>query len=107
MERTLLRTNFTFSSPYGEWTDCQVEQLHYAQGGIALRLTHEEHGPIAVATVHLPDLQANEVAIKDYSENEGMYASLLGVNVIKPAHRYLSSGFIERIPVCYLADGET
>jgi len=49
-----------------------------------------------IATINLPDedLEADEVIIKDYSENEGIYDCMLEAGHIAPASRYVKSGFI-------------
>jgi hypothetical protein len=43
----------------------------------------------------LPD----EVAIKDWGENEGMLEALVTARVVQPPHRWIGSGYVE-IPVC-------
>lgn len=59
--------------------------------------------PACTATVNLPDedLEADEVIIKSYSENQGLYEEMLKANHIGPAIRWVNSGFIEA-PVCKL-----
>lgn len=56
-------------------------------------------------TVNLPDeaLDDDEVAIKDYSENEGVLAALIGVKVVAPPHRFVPSinGHVQ-FPICRL-----
>lgn len=91
---------------FRQW-ECDLVKLHYhnENGNIALKLVEavEPYEPIATCTVWLEGLAKDEIAIKDYSENEGMYDVLLKNEVITPAHRYASSGWIVNgIPVCYL-----
>ena len=66
---------------------------------------HEEPdmADIAVATVNLSNikLQADEVAIKDYSENEGMLKVLILANIVAMPHKFMKGGFAE-FPVCKL-----
>lgn len=84
--------------------DCIVEKRQYENGRPALQLIDAEDGsPIATATVNLPDvpLGKNEVAIKDWSENEGMLAALTEAGVVKPTGQTIRSGFVE-VPVCEL-----
>lgn len=93
---------------FKQWL-CTIDKLQYHNGRIALKLmgTGKEYGePIAVATVNLidDDTQPDEVVIKDYSENEGMYQTLLDADIITPAHRFTQSGWIESIPICYLTE---
>jgi hypothetical protein len=55
--------------------DCDIQVHSYnSTGAPALQLTNPEVGPVATATVNMPDveLEADEVLIKDYSENRGM-----------------------------------
>jgi len=51
---------------------------------------------VAVATINFPDehLENNEVAIKDYSENEGMLEFLMAHKIVAPPHRFVRSGYI-------------
>ncbi len=95
---------------FEQW-NCLIEKAKYHTGNTALRLIDADDltgydNLVAVASVNLPGIIGEEVAIKDWSENTGMYMTLLDANVITPAHRYLSSGFIESIPVCYLVDDD-
>lgn len=55
------------------------------------------------ATVWVAGLKAGELAIKDYSENEGMLEALIYHGYIKPPHRYIRSGYVD-IPICKLTD---
>jgi hypothetical protein len=55
--------------------DCDIQVHSYnSTGAPALQLMNPEVGPVATATVNMPDvaLAADEVLIKDYSENQGM-----------------------------------
>jgi len=58
---------------------------------------------IAVATVNITGvkLQHDEVAIKDYSENEGMLKALIMANIVHMPHKFVKGGFAE-FPVCKL-----
>jgi len=59
--------------------------------------------PIATATVnisHVP-LTADEIIIKNYSENEGMLNVLVEAGIISKPDRYVKSGFVE-CPICKL-----
>jgi len=92
---------------FKQW-ECTVTKAMYQSGNIALRLIGKDlpvyDNLVATGTVNLPGLADNEIAIKDWSENEGMYIALLGADIITTAHRYEKSGWIEAIPVCYLKD---
>jgi hypothetical protein len=52
-------------------------------------------------TVNLNGLDENEVAIKNYSENEGILDVLVAEGIVKSPHRYVNSGFV-KIPICEL-----
>lgn len=86
--------------------NCSIKTAQYQGGNLALKLIGVDLPPydnqVAVATTNLPGLHKDEIAIKDWSENEGMYNTLLGAGVITPAHRYEKSGWVEAIPICYL-----
>jgi hypothetical protein len=49
-------------------------------------------------------LAADELAIKDYSENTGVYDALVDAGIVHPAHRFIRQGFVERVPVVRLVD---
>ena|ERR1700748_245893 len=90
---------------FKQWNS-KLETGMYQGGNVALKLIGLDlpiyDNLVAVASVNLPGLLKDEIAIKDWSENEGMYEALLNAEVITPAHRYEKSGYIESIPVCYL-----
>jgi hypothetical protein len=79
---------------------CKVEMSTYVadstKQSILLRDV-EDNTPIAKATVYIENLQEGEVAIKDYSENEGILQILIENNVIEYPHR-TQNGF----PICYI-----
>jgi hypothetical protein len=84
--------------------DFRNEELYivkeeYNSGGIALTLYDGEGDPYLVATSYVPGLEKNEVAIKNYSENEGILETLIKENVISKPKRYVSQGFVE-FPIC-------
>lgn len=83
---------------------CDVQVERYATGNQAVRLLDVEDGmPVAVATLNTDGLESDEVAIKNYSENESMYETLLGNGVIHPMHREINIGYVT-VPVCKLVD---
>lgn len=75
----------------------------YGNGQNAILLDYASNGQsYAVASVSLDHpLLSDEVAIKNYSENEGILESLLKAGIVAPPHRYISSGFVQ-IPICKL-----
>lgn len=88
---------------FKQW-NCTILKRKYGNGRPAVQLMDAEDGsPVATATINLPDvkLQENEVIIKDYSENEGMYNALTSAGIISEQKRAVASGFIIA-PVCDL-----
>jgi hypothetical protein len=83
-------------------TDCTVMKHKYGNGRVALSLIDAE-GPVATATVNLPDaeLGMNEILVKDWSENRGMMAALIEAGIVKPTGKTIRSGFVD-VPVCEL-----
>lgn len=97
-------TNAFPTVQFKNWT-CNVGVARYSNGRLALQLTSAVEDleddlylgtPIATATINLPnDEQAdNEVFIKDYSENEGMYDALFDAGYVSEITREVSSGFV-------------
>lgn len=86
---------------FRDWT-CTVMKHRYSNGRVALSLVDEE-GPVATATVNLPDvpLGKNEVLVKDWAENRGMALALEKAGLVKPTGQTVRSGFVE-VPVCEL-----
>ena len=83
---------------------CDVQVERYGTSNPAVRLLDVEDGmPVAVATLNVNGLELDEVAIKNYSENESMYETLLGNGVIHPMHREISTGYVT-VPVCRLTE---
>lgn len=85
--------------------DCELHIEEYQKGGAkALLLLDKEDGDyVAVATINIPELNLpkNEVVIKDYSENEGMYDLLHKEGIISEPINYIETGFVT-CPVCTL-----
>ena len=94
----------TYVSPY-ETYDVVVVFSRYIPGRrTAIQLVDSNTGePVAMATVNLPDepMAANEIAVKNYAENEGMYDWMIAQGFIEPVHRVVRSGYVD-IPICRL-----
>lgn len=73
----------------------------YATGNKAIQLFDEE-GPYMTASVNIDGLRKKEIAIKDYSENEGIYDALVDAEIICEAHRFARTGYVV-VPVVTLA----
>jgi hypothetical protein len=67
----------------------------------AIHLIDEDGCPYMMASVHVPGLKQDEVAIKDYAENEGILDALIQAGIVSKPHRQVSSGYVT-IPVCKL-----
>ena len=78
--------------------DCLANLSLYKNGHKAILLVDPVDGsPIAHATVNLPneDVEIDEVFVKDYSENSGMYDALCDAGIIEPeAVGAAQSGFV-------------
>jgi hypothetical protein len=81
---------------------CRVEKRSYGGSDrIALVLyeavpSPDDNSPVAVATVHVPELAlaADEVVIKDYSENEGMLDTLVAAGLVSASLHEVQSGYV-------------
>lgn len=83
---------------------CELVIGNYSNGRNGLELFDVAEGdPVATATINVPDhdMAEDEVAIKNYSENEGMLQTLMDAGVISAPVRTLSQGFVQ-IPICKL-----
>jgi hypothetical protein len=51
--------------------------------------------PVATASVNPPlPLRQGEIAIKNWSENEGMLPLLIAEKIVEPPHRHIPSGYV-------------
>ena len=89
---------------FKQW-NCKVKRNSYMDNDrVALQLVDSTTGePIAHATINIPHipLEADEVIIKDYSENEGMLSALIEAGIVGEPLYYVPTGFVE-CPVCKL-----
>ena len=95
--------SYIFKSPFGkDQYTLQIQYGKYKGGNKSISLIDCTDGfPFATATVNLPGLEKDEIAIKNYSENEGILEFLLENEIINQPHRYIGSGFVT-VPVCKL-----
>jgi hypothetical protein len=88
-------------------TQVTVNLTRYDNGRTAIRLDVVEDGyevePFAVASVNIPDeeMRPGEIAIKTWSENEGILPWLVEQGIVEPCHRKVPTGHVEA-SVCYL-----
>ena len=81
----------------GTW-DVYIDTGYYGNGRLAVSLLEvDTHEPVMVATVNLPDadLAEDEVAIKNWSENEGVLPFLIENEIVHPPHRKIDTGFVQ------------
>ncbi len=88
---------------FKQWECVPIFTTYPHNGQHALRLVDFEDGsPIATATACIDyDFEANETAIKDYSENEGMLDTLIREGFVTDTGKRFQSGFVE-IPIVTL-----
>lgn len=78
--------------------------IQYADGNNCIQLVDEKGLPYCRATINVDaGLKDDEVAVKDYSESDGLMDALIKANVIHEPHRFYISGFVD-VPICYLTD---
>jgi len=90
---------------FGTVYNCKVLYQKYQAGGHRIDLIDLSDGmPVATATVHVPGvkLENNEVIIKDYSENEGIYNALLEYNIIKETSKSIQISDYIKAPIATL-----
>lgn len=75
----------------------------YGNNRPCIVITDEDGLPYMIATINAPErpLEDDEVIIKDYSENEGVYKWLLERNIISPEIGTHQVAF-NRVPICVL-----
>jgi hypothetical protein len=56
---------------------------------------------VCTASVNVGGLESGHIAIKDYSENEGILAWLIENKIVSKPVRFVGSGYVE-IPICKL-----
>lgn len=77
---------------------CKFQLHEYVNGGTAIRLVDAFDGmPVATASLWIGNLFHDEIAIKDYSENEGMVEALLEAGIIQPPHRSVNGHPVVRL----------
>jgi len=90
---------------FHKWTPTVHRYNNKRLAVVYISTEDEQFGPESecVATINIPEeqIEADEVIVKDYSENEGIYEEMLKAGHIGPELRRVSSGFISA-PVCKL-----
>lgn len=82
---------------YAPNCELKVRYQHYQNQRLAVVLVDSyTYEPVATATVNLPDtiMAAEHVAIKDWSENEGMLKTLQLAGLIGEVDHFQQSGYV-------------
>lgn len=89
------KTTFTFKGKYTSYPNCRFVPNRYHNGNLALQIFDDE-GLIATCTVNgRAETEGSIIAIKDYSENEGMVDFLKSIGIIEDTPHYIEySGFV-------------
>lgn len=85
--------------------DCILKETKYTNNGrLALELALSNGEPVAMATTNIiwEPLEPNEIIIKNYAENEGIYDCLVKHGVISKVKRYSYSNHVSCPIVDYL-----
>lgn len=102
----MLEYKYKLKTKYSGEIDIAVHRQEYSEGGVAITLMCNLDGypePWTTLTLWHKDLQPGEVAIKNYSENEGMLQWAIDNKLVFPPHRYVQGeGYITSFPVCKL-----
>jgi hypothetical protein len=88
---------------FKDW-DCDVIYGQYINERMAIQLFEtgsDSPSPVARATVNLHNepMAKDEIAIKDYAENEGMLTALIEAGIVTKPVRMVASGHVI-IPIC-------
>lgn len=94
---TVIATGFTFAGFTGDL----LLNKYISNNALALSMVSPEEGPIAKCSLNVEGLESDELAIKDYAENEGMLDALVEQGIVQIPHRHVIAGF-ELIPVVRL-----
>jgi hypothetical protein len=81
-----------------EFTGAIYRDEYQQSGATALEMLADDGEPIGTLSTNIGPLPKNHVAIKDYSENEGMFAQLIEKGIVRDTGKRVRSGFVE-IPV--------
>ena len=94
---------YPYVSPFGLRYLVFVRKEKYPNGEQRIQIYDSSDGmPYATATSQIQgDLEEGEVAIKNWSENEGILDFLVENKFIEKPHRFVEQGFV-RIPICKL-----
>lgn len=92
--------HYTYESKYGTYEDCYFQLGRYTNNNLAVFIVSRTEGPITKVTIN-PDTRIPDtmIAIKDYSENEGMVDWLISMDIIERDPVFtIPSGYVD-VPV--------
>jgi hypothetical protein len=94
---------YPYQSPFGLRYLVFVRKEKYPDGTTRIQLYDSSDGcPYATATSTIQgNLEEGEVAIKDWSENEGILNFLMENKFVERPHRFVEQGFV-KVPICKL-----
>jgi len=97
------RNLYAYDSPFGSRYLVFIRGEKYPDGSPKIQLYDSSDGtPYAIATTKIQGvLQEGEVAVKDWSENEGMLNFLVENRFVEKPHRFVEQGYV-KIPICKL-----
>lgn len=100
-----MRKTFDYVGKYETYKDCYFRTNKYeSNNNLCISIYSETEGCICKVTVNTCEvLSDDEIAIKDYSENEGMYDWLLENGFVESASYTIGSAYVY-IPVCRITD---
>lgn len=84
--------------------DCVVVYKKYGNGRTAIQFLSAENGElIATASINLvaEPMEADEIAIKNYAENESMLEVLESAGIVSEPIRFVITGYVV-VPICKL-----
>ena len=94
---------FPYNSPFGLRYLVFVRKESYPDGSTRIQLYDSSDGtPYATASTRTEEpLEEGEIAIKDWSENEGILNFLVEHKFVESPHRFVNQGHV-RVPICKL-----
>lgn len=105
MNRTInLDFKYKLDTKYSGKIDIALQFNEYVQGGTAITMVSRTEGypePWTTLTTWIEGLKEDEVAIKNYSENEGMLEWAIENGIVARPHRWVPQGWVS-FPVCKL-----
>lgn len=101
-------STITFKTKFNTYVCDLVYSKYIINQRISLTLVdHIDKVPVVIATVNIPDinLNYNEVAIKNWAENEGILETLINAGIITKPHKQVQISKFATADICFLTDG--